>query len=439
MFYVPPNIGKDTKIRSDIHVLGHMTLLNLKSPVFNVVRTTFIQNHIIASIINNNNVFCVGPPRSGKSSACLLAALQLIKDRGLEAVFLVEDTEGVRQSLSILKEAVEITFDGKGAMKVAKVGSPLPDVANRLVVVDNAERRDAEQILESLKQAGACRVVLVADEKIPVPMSFTEGRAKLIEIKALREGRHSERVREEGVKKGERRVPDNRRREGRCTDAYHEKTGTDRPGSSRSRRDASAVTDGRRECAEGAQKTRGKKDTRRGAKHVIIPQRSIREEFPNVLKSANLKNTWRNNETVDTAAIYSGLRHTMSSIESVLKSLGIKYSIFDKKQRDRDVHNVLVIPEGSKKPANRRFEIVINYVFPETFEEYEFRAENAKKVVSFIENIDEGFKRKLGKLLADNGQKIPALLEVRESSIDEFDAFQIEPEQEVASDTDLWL
>lgn len=433
MFYVPPNIGKDTKIRSDIHVLGQMTLLNVKSPVFNVVRTTFIQNHIIASIINNSNVFCVGPPRSGKSSACLLAALQLIKDRGLEAVLLVEDTESVRRGLSSLRGAVEITFDGGGALKVARTSAPLPDLASRLVVVDNAEKHNAERILESVRQAGASRVVLVADEKIPVPKSFADGRAKLIEIKALKESRHAEKGR------GERRAPEHRRREGRGADGLHEKTAADAQGGGRSRRDAGAGAEERRECAEGAQRARGKKDTKRETEHVIIPQKNIKDEFPSVLKAANLKNTWRSNETVCTAAIYGGLRHTMSAIESVLKSLGIRYSIVDKKQRDRDVQNVLVIPEGTKKPANRRFDLVINYVFPETFEEYELRAENARKVVSFIENIDEGFKRKLGKLLADSGQKVPALLAVRESAIDEFDAFQIEPEQEEASDTELWL
>lgn len=438
MFYVPPNIGKDTKIRSDVHVLGHMTLLNIKSPVFNVVRTTFIQNHIIATVINNNNVFCVGPPRSGKSSACLLAALQLVRDKGLEAVFLMEDTEGIHRSLSSLKGAVEITFDGGDALKVVRTGCKLPDLANQLVVVDNVERHNVEQILESVKRAGACRVVLVSDDKIPVPKLFAEGVAKLIEIKALKDGRHAERGRDEGEKRGERKGAEHRKREGRSANAYHEKTGKDAPEGSHSRRDARACTEERREFVDGTQRTRGKKETTKGTKHIIIPQKNIREEFPSVLKAETLKNTWRNSETVDTAAIYGGLRHTMSSIEGVLKSLGIKYSVFDKKQRDRDLHNVLVIPEGSKKPANRKFDLVINYVFPETFEEYKFRAENARKIVSFIENIDEGFKRKLGKLLIDSGQKVPELLAVRESSIEEFDAFQIEPEQEEASDTDLW-
>ncbi|KAL0265958.1 UNVERIFIED_CONTAM: hypothetical protein PYX00_011675 [Menopon gallinae] len=396
----------------------------LVSPVFNVVRTSFIQNHIIASIINNNNVFCVGPPRSGKSSACLLAALQLIKDRGLEAVFLAEDPEDVRCSLSSLKGPMEITFDGEAGLRVAKARGPLLDLTNRMVVVDNAEGLDVDQLLESIGQRAACKVVLVADEKIPVPKAFAEGRAKLIEIKALREGRSAEKGREGGGRRGDRRGGECRRRNGRGagTEA-HERAGAEE----------------RRECAGGTPRARDRKEARRGTKHVIIPQKNIKEEFPSVLRDANLKNTWRSNEDVGAAAIYGGLRHTINSIEGVLKSLGIKYSILDKKQRDRDMHNVMVVPEGAKKPTNRRFDIVINYVFPETFEEYELRAENTRKVVSFIENIDEGFKRKLGKLLADSGQKVPALLAVRESSIDEFDAFQIEPEQEEASDTDLWL
>lgn len=444
MFYVPPNLVKKPQLRSDIHILGNITLLNVQSPVFSVDKTSILQNHVISSIINNTNVFCIGPEKSGKTSACLLAALQLVKDKGIKVVYLTTSVEVLVKEFEVLKKEVNVNFDPHDSISIVHSSANLVNVENKMIVLDDAEGYDVEKALSAMKKVS--KVVLVSNEKITIPAHFTDENTKFIEIKALRESRPDrDKNRTQGKKLDRKSNTPPRKYDGRPEAGENDrdregrkKQGSVAPYNTSPRSSLAGMGD--KHMSENASKSRGKKEPpKKNVEHVILQSKDPKEDLLNILRSANVKKTWRSNEPIDNVAVYGGLRHVINNIEGALKSLDLKYSLFDKKARDKESSNILVIPEGSKKPSTRRFDIVINYSFPETFEEYESRAENTRKVISFIDNIDEGFKRKLGKLLKENNQRVPSMLDVQSSFIEEFDAFHIESEKEEVSDSDLWV
>lgn len=431
-----------------------MSVINFESPVFNKTKTSFIQNHIISSIINHKNLMCVGPTRSGKTSACILAGIQLIKDENLDVVFISENSKKTQELLESLKKNVEINFETNDRFIIKPLDYISDDLKDKVVIIDVFKKNTIEKTIQAIASKCCNRIVLASNEKIAIPKIFTMDKSSVVEIKSISKPRSKDRFKEEhdgrsSVKKTDEPLGarteykgslENLKRGGKYVSSKLPGFVREKPYITTKSSDANLSSKGK-DSKVNILKDRAKKDAfRRSTTQIIVDQKCIKEEFIKHINNTNLKKTWRISDPIETLAIYAGLRNTINEIESVMKSMNLKYCIFDKKSKDKENHghNIFVIPEGSKKPANRKFDLVINYAFPETFEEYVNRIDNAKKAVSFVGTIDEGFKRSLCKLLEECGQKIPAMIKVKDSLIDDFDAFHIESDKEDFSDSDLW-